>query len=133
MRQPEHNDTREWIKSRSRIVMPACRGQGHPLFFQHTPFLPNIPFSFYLQVDNTLLHLFPTHPLSSSARIRQALDAARLAKKSGGLLWSTQRRKESQEIPPPFPPFDGCKPTQAPVTLLFRTTLVILLPIHAGG
>src|SRR5262249_18440395 len=29
----------------------------------------------------------------------------------------------AQENPSPFPPFDGCKPTQAPVTLLLRTPL----------
>jgi len=39
----------------------------------------------------------------------------------------------SRKIPPPFPPFDGSKPTHAPVTLLLRTLLVILLQIDAGG
>jgi len=36
-----------------------------------------------------------------------------------------------QKNPPLFPPFDGCKPTLPQATLLFRTPLLILLPIHA--
>jgi hypothetical protein len=42
-------------------------------------------------------------------------------------------RGELSKTNPPFPPFDGCKPTLAPVTLLFRTPLLILLQIHVGG
>src|SRR5947209_9368446 len=48
------------------------------------------------------------------------------------------KTKERAELPVPqtglphplFPPFDGCKPTLAPVTLLFRTLLMILLQTH---
>src|SRR5205814_6767780 len=69
---------------------------------------------------------FSHSPRSSSAHISLACDAARL-------VLPTQRRKESREIPPPFPPFDGCQPTQAPLTLLFRTPLMILLQTYAGG